>query len=136
MSESPQWILFIPPSCSKSVLDLSLKRCILQSPLSPCLAECACTGSAICDDVFIVAPLTEGLDFAVDLKQVLKQYLDLGIDVPKFDCFLVRVSVGLAHRIPANLQMEVVDILDLTLIPDKVFLRRGPRSVFGVSQKN
>ena len=37
----------------------------------------ACTGAAICDDVFIVAPLAEGLALAAELKQVLKQDLDL-----------------------------------------------------------
>jgi len=47
----------------------------------------ACTGAAICDDVFIVAPLAEGLALAVELKQVLKQDLDLDLDVPKLNCF-------------------------------------------------
>ena len=47
----------------------------------------ACTGAAICDDVFIVAPLAEGLALAAELKQVLKQDLDLDLDVPKFNCF-------------------------------------------------
>jgi len=31
----------------------------------------ACTGAAICDNVFIVAPLAEGLALAAELKQVL-----------------------------------------------------------------
>ena len=31
-----------------------------------------CTGATICDDVFIVAPLAEGLVLAAELKQVLK----------------------------------------------------------------
>jgi len=31
-----------------------------------------CTGAAICDDVFIDAPLVEGLALAAELKQVLK----------------------------------------------------------------
>ena len=30
------------------------------------------TGPAICDDVFIIAPLAEGLSLAAELKQVLK----------------------------------------------------------------
>jgi len=47
----------------------------------------ACTGAAICDDVFIVPPLAEGLALADELKQVLKQDLDLDLDVPKFNCF-------------------------------------------------
>jgi len=47
----------------------------------------ACTGAAICDDVFIVAPLAESLALAAELKQVLKQDLDLYLDVPKFICF-------------------------------------------------
>ena len=32
----------------------------------------ACTGAAICDDVFIVAPLAEGLALAAELKQLLR----------------------------------------------------------------
>jgi len=47
----------------------------------------ACTGAAICDDVFIVALLAEGLALAAELKQVLKQDLDLDLDVSKFNCF-------------------------------------------------
>ena len=47
----------------------------------------ACTGAAFCDDVFIVAPLAEGLALTVELKQVLKQDLDLNLDVPRFNCF-------------------------------------------------
>jgi len=47
----------------------------------------ACTGAAICDDVFIVVPLAEGLALAAELKQVLKQDLDLDLDVLKFNCF-------------------------------------------------
>jgi len=47
----------------------------------------AFTGAAICDDVFIVAPLAEGLALAAELKQVLKQDLDLDLIVPKLDCF-------------------------------------------------
>ena len=46
-----------------------------------------CTGATICDDVFIVAPLAEGLALAAELKQVLKQDLDVNLDVPKFNCF-------------------------------------------------
>ena len=45
----------------------------------------ACTGAAICDDVFIVAPFAEGLALAAELKQVLKQDLGLDLDVPKFN---------------------------------------------------
>ena len=45
----------------------------------------ACTGAAICDDVFIVTPLAEGLALAAERKQVLKQ--DLEFDVPKFNYF-------------------------------------------------
>ena len=44
-------------------------------------------GAAICDTVFIVAPFAEGLALAAELKQVLKQNLDLDLDVPKFNCF-------------------------------------------------
>jgi len=54
----------------------------------------ACTGAAICDDVFIVAPLAEGLALAAELKQVLKQDLDLVLDVPKFNCFFPGDSIN------------------------------------------
>jgi len=47
----------------------------------------ACTWAAICDNVFIVAPLAAGLTLAAKLKQILKQDLDLDLDVPKFNCF-------------------------------------------------
>jgi len=47
----------------------------------------ACTGAARCDDVFIVAPLADGLAFTAELKQVLQQDLDLDLDVPKCNCF-------------------------------------------------
>ena len=43
-----------------------------------------CTGATVCDDVYIVASLADGLTLAAELKQVLKQGLDL--DVPKFKC--------------------------------------------------
>ena len=50
----------------------------------------ACTGATICDDdVFIVAPLAEGLGLATELKQALKQILDLDFDVPKFSSFFL-----------------------------------------------
>jgi len=48
----------------------------------------ACTGAAICDDVYISVPLAEGLALAAELKQVLKQDLDLDLDVPKFQLLL------------------------------------------------
>ena len=31
----------------------------------------SCTGAAICEDMFIVAPIADGLAFAAELKQVL-----------------------------------------------------------------
>ena len=43
----------------------------------------ACTATAICDDIFIFAPLAEGLALTAKLKKVLKQALDL--DLPKFN---------------------------------------------------
>jgi len=48
----------------------------------------ACTGAAICDDVFIVAPLAESPALVAEIKQVLKQDLDLDLHVPKFNCFV------------------------------------------------
>jgi len=47
----------------------------------------ACTGAIICDVVFIIAPLAEGPALAAELEEVLKQDLDLDLDVPKFNCF-------------------------------------------------
>jgi len=55
-----------------------------------------CTGAAICDDVFIVAPLAEGLVLAAELKQVLKQDLDL--DVPKVTCFFSVYRINFNQR--------------------------------------
>ena len=51
------------------------------------MRHAAGTGAAICDDVFIVALLAEGLALAAELKQVLKRDLGLDLDVPKFNCF-------------------------------------------------
>ena len=42
---------------------------------------------AICDDIFVVAPLQEALALVAELKLILKQDLDLDFDVPKFNCF-------------------------------------------------
>jgi len=47
----------------------------------------ACTGAAMCNDVFIVAPLAEDFAVAAELKQVLKQDLDL--EVSKLNCFFL-----------------------------------------------
>jgi len=46
----------------------------------------ACKGDAICDDIFVVAPLREALALVAELKLILKQDLDLDLDVPKFNC--------------------------------------------------
>ena len=48
-----------------------------------------CTGAAFCDDVLIIASLAEGLALGAELKQVLKQDLDLYLDVPKLICFFL-----------------------------------------------
>jgi len=48
----------------------------------------ACTGAAICDDIFVVAPLQEALALVADLKLILKQDLNLDLDVPKFNCYV------------------------------------------------
>ena len=45
-----------------------------------------CTWAAICDDTFVVAPLQEALASVAKLKLILKQDLDLDLDVPKFNC--------------------------------------------------
>jgi len=37
----------------------------------------ACKGDAICDDIFVVAPLQEALALLSELKLILKQDLDL-----------------------------------------------------------
>jgi len=42
----------------------------------------ACKGIAICDDIFVVAPLQEALVLVAELKLILKQDLDLDLDVP------------------------------------------------------
>jgi len=43
--------------------------------------------TGICDNVFIIVPLSEGLPLTTEIKQVLKQDLDLDLDVPKFNCY-------------------------------------------------
>jgi len=43
---------------------------------------------AICDDIFVVAPLQEALALVAELKLILKQYLDLDLDVPRFNCYV------------------------------------------------
>jgi len=44
-----------------------------------------CKGAAICDDdIFVVALLQEALAVVAELKLILKQDLDLDLDVPKF----------------------------------------------------
>ena len=47
-----------------------------------------CKGAAICDDIFVVAPLQETLALVAELKLILKQDLDLDLDVPKFNCYV------------------------------------------------
>jgi len=47
-----------------------------------------CKGAAICDDIFVVAPLQEALALVAELKLILKQDLDLDLDVPKFNCYV------------------------------------------------
>ena len=47
-----------------------------------------CKGAAICDDIFVVAPLQEVLALVAELKLMLKQDLDLDLDVPKFKCYV------------------------------------------------
>ena len=48
----------------------------------------ACKGAAICDYIFVVAPLQEALALVAELKLILKQDLDLDLDVPKFSCYV------------------------------------------------
>jgi len=43
--------------------------------------------AANCDDIFVVAPLQEALALVAELKLILKQDLDLDLDVPKFNCY-------------------------------------------------
>jgi len=48
----------------------------------------ACKGTAVCDDYFIIAPLQEALALVAELRLILKQDLDLYLDVSKFDCYV------------------------------------------------
>ena len=48
----------------------------------------ACKGAAICDDIFVFAPLQEALALVTKLKLILKQNLDFHRDVPKFNCYV------------------------------------------------
>jgi len=47
-----------------------------------------CKGAAICDDIFVVAPLQESLALVAEPKLIMKQDLDLDLDVPKFNCYV------------------------------------------------
>jgi len=47
-----------------------------------------CKGTATCDDIFVVAPLQEALALVAELKLILKQDLDLDLDVLKFNCYV------------------------------------------------
>jgi len=47
-----------------------------------------CKETAICDDIFVVAPLQEALALVAELKLMLKQGCDLDLDVPKFNCYV------------------------------------------------
>ena len=38
------------------------------------------------DDIFVVAPFQKGLALVAELKPILKQGLDVDLDVPKFNC--------------------------------------------------
>jgi len=48
----------------------------------------ACKGADICDDIIVVALLQEVLALVDELKLILKQDLDLHLDVPKFNCYM------------------------------------------------
>ena len=48
----------------------------------------ACKGAAICEDIFVVTPLQEALASVSELKLILKQDLDLDLDVLKFNCYV------------------------------------------------
>ena len=45
-------------------------------------------GVAICDDIFVVAPLQEALMLAVELKLILKQNLVLDLNLLEFNCYV------------------------------------------------
>ena len=75
----------------------------------------ACKGAAICDDIFVVAPLQEALALVAELKLILKQDLDLDLDVPKFNCFFPgnRLNDDQARELFKNTLAHRQSFLDL-----------------------
>jgi len=61
----------------------------------------ACKGAAICDDIFVVAPHEEALALVDELKLILKQDLDLDLDVPKLNCY-VPVTASMTIRLVSS----------------------------------
>jgi len=48
----------------------------------------ACKWATICGDIFVVAPPQKALARVAKLKLILKQDLNLDLDVPKFNCYV------------------------------------------------
>ena len=55
--------------------------------------ECRVVG--ICDDIFIIASLSKALSCAAEMKKILKEDLDMDLNVPKFNVFFPDTSFSL-----------------------------------------
>ena len=62
-----------------------------------CERHLGCKVVSICDDIFILAPLSESdaLSCAAEMKKILKTDLDIDLNVPKFNVFFPDPSLSL-----------------------------------------
>jgi len=60
-----------------------------------CERHLGCKVVGICDDIFILAPLSEALSCAAEMKKILKADLDMDVNVPKFNVFFPDPSLSL-----------------------------------------
>ena len=60
-----------------------------------CERHLACKVVGICDDIFILAPLSDALSCAAEMKNILKADLDMDLNVPKLNVFFSDPSLSL-----------------------------------------
>jgi len=60
-----------------------------------CERHLGCKVVVICDDIFILARLSEALSCAAEMKKILKADLDMDLNVPKFNVFFPDPSFSL-----------------------------------------
>ena len=60
-----------------------------------CERHLGCKVVVICDDIFILARLSEALSCAAEMKKILKADLDMDLNMPKFNVFFPDTSFSL-----------------------------------------